>query len=564
MWRWWSVVVVTTMTTTGCGPSEQVVDPCASRTAGELVITELMLDPDGADTGAEWVELYNPGSTPRPLAGLSLYTKDLDGTNARTTVLPELLVPPGAWYVLGDVREGPPPPWVNASYGEALGALGNARGVLGLRCGTVVLDEVSWTRGTRPGHSLMLSGQVAPDAVVNDLEANWCDAPDDAIYFGIDTGTPGLANPACPVALGAPSCFENGVVRPVVLAQPGDLVLTEVMTRPHAASTANGQWFEVLALAQVDLNGLTLANGSGASTTVSSAACLRVDSGGYALFARNGDSFVNGGLPQPMVVYSLPLSTGNERLALSVGDAGIDALAVTSATLGHAWQLDPDRLDQASNDDPASFCRANERWAPDGGDFGSPGAPNPPCSPVPDGGPLLLAPNRCLDRASGTLRALRTPPAGALVITEWLANPSAVPDATGEWVELFGRAGFDLNGLTLVDASGARSTLTSAWCLGVEQGTWAVVARDTNRAANGNVPAVATFGFTLNNGAESISVLGADGGVLDQVSFAGSRAGVSTQRAPDGGATCPSTSRVWLVDGGPGDLGTPGAANDCP
>jgi hypothetical protein len=76
------------------------------------------------------------------------------------------------------------------------------------------------------------------------------------------------------------------------------------------------------------------------------------------------------------------------------------------------------------------------------------------------------------------------------------------------------------------------------------------------------VPATATFGFALNNTNESVELRRSDGGVLDSVAFASSQAGASTQRAPDGGV-CVATTRVVLVDGGRGDLGTPGRANDC-
>ena len=53
----------------GCGGDE--LPPCEAMLAkGELVITELLSDPAGADTGKEWIELYNGSGRSVPLAGL--------------------------------------------------------------------------------------------------------------------------------------------------------------------------------------------------------------------------------------------------------------------------------------------------------------------------------------------------------------------------------------------------------------------------------------------------------------------------------------------------------------
>jgi len=286
----------------GCGAGAAPVDPCVGRLAGDLVITEVMADPDGSDTGAEWIEIFNPLTTPIALEGFTLYTRDTDGSNLKSHLVKAGTVSEHGSFVFGDVRSGPNPAWVNYSYGDGLGALGNARGVVGLRCGAIVLDEVSWTSPVKPARSRLFSGAVLPSAQTNDDERFWCDAPVTDAYFGPNAGTPGERNPACLPEVAFGSCLSSGVARPSVQPRAGELVITEVMNNPSISETT-GEWLEVLARADVDLNGVTIANGTGASDTLQSSDCLRVRAGETALLARSADPALNGGLPPPKALY---------------------------------------------------------------------------------------------------------------------------------------------------------------------------------------------------------------------------------------------------------------------
>jgi hypothetical protein len=577
-----------------CGPPP-ATEACKGRLAGDLVITEAMVDPDGADTGAEWIEVYNALGTPLDLKGMTLYVKDLDGTKLKSHVIKAGSAISLGYFVLGDVRGGANPAWVNYSYGDTLGSMGNARGIIGIRCGTTVLDEVTYTTAAKSGRSRMLAdGSLVPSAVNNDNEANWCDAPTGSVYLAPNAGTPGSPNPQCMPEVTLPTCLEEGVPRPIVPPRAGDLIITEVMASPAKANDATGRWFEVLAQADVDLNGVTVQNGAGSVDTFSSKACVRVVRGEYALLARSADSFLNGDLPPPKALYSLSFASGNERILLRSGDAGIDEIAVRTSASGKAWQLDPARLDGVSNDDPANFCRAPNRWNSDGGsDFGSPGAANPACpetdagvtdggmtdAGMPDAGPVV-DPNRCLDPVSQVMRDLRRPAVGDLVITEWMADPVAVSDTVGEYFEVLVKADSDLNGLVLGDASSITTIVQHQSCLSVSADSLVLFAHSDNPLVNGNLPPVAaTFAFDLNNTTrDTIRVLGADGGVLDTVSYASARPGVSTQLDQalrdaadndDAGSLCPTLDAganrygPTLPDGGPsGDVGTPGRLND--
>ena len=141
-------------TTTPTGPA------CKSLLAGDVVVTEFMADPASTDTGKEWIELHNPTGKDVSLSGVTLFASASDGSKEKTLALPKTLVlPAGGYLALGDVRNGAVlPPWIGFSYDDALGALPNTSGAVGVRCGTNVLDKVTWTEAPKSGKSRALDG----------------------------------------------------------------------------------------------------------------------------------------------------------------------------------------------------------------------------------------------------------------------------------------------------------------------------------------------------------------------------------------------------------------------
>jgi hypothetical protein len=555
-WRPVAVAVaVALLAWTGCGSSSPTSDACKSRHASDLVFTELMLDPEGPDNGQEWLEVYNTLDADLPLSGFTLYQKDTDGTGFKAVPLTGGVVPAHGYFVFGDPAAGA---FVDSAAGAALGTLPNARGVVGLRCGDLIVDEATWTRVAVPGRSRMLEGGGAlPGTFGNDDEQRWCDAPADALYAPGNAGTPGAPNPACPGPDLGDRCQDGqgGALRPLLHPGPGDVFVTEVMARPSAAHAGTGQWLEVQARTDIDLNGVTVANSLGAHDALRGAQCLRLRAGERAVLARSTDPFINGGLPAPLATYQVAFSTLNERVVLRLGDAGLDEADLLPSASGHAWALDPAFLDAAGNDDPHHFCQATGRWSPDGGDYGSPGAPNPPCGAPP---PMPAPASRpgCLDPGTGLTREPRPPRAGQVFISEVMADPSSVPDATGEYVELSFTLAADLNGLALSVSSGASMVLESATCLPVPAGGQALLARSDDWWLNGGLPAAAAlFTFDLKNSGDRLRLRGPDGGVLDELAWTKSTSGVSLQ--VQGGRQC-LTPEGFGTRYGFGDVGTPG------
>ncbi len=386
-----------------CGlPFGEVEPACEGWRAGDVVFTELLPDPEGADTGQEWMEVHNPGRSAVDLKGLLLYAARADGSQERAYLF-EASVPvePKGHVVLGDVRSESLPAHVSHSYGDTLGALGNSGGLVGLRCGDVVVDEVRYAGPVRAGVSRIYDGRLVPDAVDNDALERWCDSPPS------DAGTPdagggsrrspGAANPACASSGGTPdagvpleaggvaSCRSprTGLLRNVSHPSPGDLVITEFMVDPKLAEDATGEWVEVYALRDVDLNGVSLSDEGARGVPLDGEPCRELRAGTHGVFARSDVPRDNGGLPSVVGTFAFGLSnsSGAHALRLTLKDVLLDEVRWSHAAIpGVSWQLDASKKDTLLNDAAASFCSTPEGFRYNSGDRGTPGMENHPCT----------------------------------------------------------------------------------------------------------------------------------------------------------------------------------------
>ena len=168
--------------------------PIVHPAAGQLVITELMVNPAGTDADEEWFEVKNTGATAFDLNGLGV---DRVGDSARPALVVSAScrsVPAGGHAVLArsaDPARNGGLPRVDATYPLSSGDAGN----LQLLDGEVVLDAVTWTDAPA-GAAAQLDPSFTSTSG-NDVEAHFCAAT--APYgAGANLGTPGAANRACP------------------------------------------------------------------------------------------------------------------------------------------------------------------------------------------------------------------------------------------------------------------------------------------------------------------------------------------------------------------------------
>lgn len=178
-------------------PPDAWVSPSPVRpsTAGSVVFSELMIDPDGGDAD-EWVELYNPSAS----QSYDLRGCTLDGMATSHTIATSFVIPPRSYATAVADREPDFEP--DYVYGRTAFLLEDDRDRVALVCGAVVIDEVSYTSmfPILMARSIMVEssvlGSMTPH-VGNDAPGAWCSAPETARYSLRNYGTPGGIN-TCP------------------------------------------------------------------------------------------------------------------------------------------------------------------------------------------------------------------------------------------------------------------------------------------------------------------------------------------------------------------------------
>jgi hypothetical protein len=342
---------------------------------GELVISEVLPDPEGTDGTQEWFELYVTRDV--DLNGLQIGTTV--GTVKETVTSASCLRATAGSYVLlaqsadPAANGGLPAPFATFSTTLLNGSGGLFVGYLG-----TVIDAITYPR-TTAGASLSLDpGKL--DASADDDPAAFCAGA--TAYGAGGKGTPGAANPSCALAPEAGPC--EGVAGPRATVPPvaGDLVISEVMADPRGADT-DQEWFELHVARDVDLNGLQIGTTAGTvKETLTSTTCLHAAAGSYVLLAHSTDPAVNGGLPAPLARFTTALVntasvSAPARLFVGLGGAELDAMTYTRVTTGASLALDPGKLDPTANDDPGAYCAGASTYG--AGGAGTPAAPNPPC-----------------------------------------------------------------------------------------------------------------------------------------------------------------------------------------
>lgn len=552
-----------------CGPADSHSQCTDTFVAGDLVITEVFADSGSTDASKEWFEIYNNTDRPLDLTGLTVTHSRPDGSSAKSHTMRQIAIAPGQYFTLGNSPQNAVSAYVDYGYDTDLGGFFNTDGgKLALSCGDEQIDAAGYDN-IKPGHSRELGDGFAPDYTLNDDQANWCEGIATEFDAG-NFGTPGAENDCQPNVVGA--CADGGGMREAVPPEVGDLVITELMPKPKQVSATLGEWFEVLAMKDVDLNGVGLDRANDVNVkpeVITSPECVHLSAGEYAVFAREIDPTMNGGV-QALGSFSFSINPAtNPDLQLVYGDQVIDAVSWSTTATGASLALDPQATDAASNDDILNFCNGSVLY--NAMDLGTPGTANTACA-------VVVQPGQCLD--GGTPRAIVKPAAGALVIDEIFANPAGTgTDAAQEWFELTNTsaASFDLNGLTVKGNPATGNPINSPDCKSIAPAGFALFAHTTDAAQNGGLPAVdGTFTFALANTNGSLSVL--DGAqVLDTVSWGAATQvdGVSIQLQPthtnvtdDDDATPTNTTDYCKAAAGQTygtamNHGTPKAVNVC-
>jgi hypothetical protein len=166
---------------------------------GEVFITEIMQNPFTlADADSEWFEIFNPSLGATYQLGGCL----VDGpTDTGFTIDGDLQIGPGEYVVLsidsaldqGFVADFQ---WLDADFN-----LSNSTDAVTLICGGNTIDTVAYDDGATfpdPNGASMSLDPPNYGAALNDMGTSWCEG---STSYNGDFGTPGAANPPCPVEM---------------------------------------------------------------------------------------------------------------------------------------------------------------------------------------------------------------------------------------------------------------------------------------------------------------------------------------------------------------------------
>ena len=282
-------------------PSEsytgELVDPCASLLS-QVRVNEWMANPEGRDSGQEWIELVNAGLSPIDITG---YTVG-DSTRPDRHVFDALILGPGEGVVVADSEAVSVRHRVLASSGSL--ALGNSSDSIVLRdANDVVVDQTSWNGA--------ISGVSFNRAV-----------------DGASTGD-FVAHTELSELTASPGTFADGS------AFGGTLVINEVLPNPSGTDSGN-EYVEFFnpGPALVDVSGWSLEDGIRVRHVFPPGSVIAP--GAYLVVYDDGDhSDVVGAVNSS--TGTLSLNNGDEVLGLFDADGELrDLVAWTDAPDGTA------------------------------------------------------------------------------------------------------------------------------------------------------------------------------------------------------------------------------------
>jgi predicted extracellular nuclease len=162
-------------------------------------------------------------------------------------------------------------------------------------------------------------------------------------------------------------------------AEPGEVVINEIMQNPSAVADSDGEWFELYNStgSSIDINGWTIRDEDFDSHVIDNGGPLNIPAGGFLVLARNANTSTNGGVIADYEYIDIALANSSDELVLIDTDTNeIDRVewddgATFPDPNGASMALKDPALD---NNDGTNWCIAVTPYGD--GDLGTPGLAN--------------------------------------------------------------------------------------------------------------------------------------------------------------------------------------------
>ncbi|MBK9648044.1 MAG: lamin tail domain-containing protein [Deltaproteobacteria bacterium] len=251
-------------------------DPDECVLLGGVVINELLPNSAGSDN-ADWLELYNPGTSEVTLTGWTLEYGTSTYSSAKS--LSDVVIPAGGLVLIHDDGFTPPSGATGYNLSIDLGTGSNSDAVRVVNClgepvDTVVYsdpNENSWVDDSGAVATSFAPKPNSEESIGRRIDGHDTDqSGEDFTLYLVSEVTPGQPNPV-PF-----DCAADGELE--------GLVINEIMTTPDTA-LAPGEWIELLNVSggELTLTGWTLNTGKSSYDKTYALDTLTVPADGYVL-----------------------------------------------------------------------------------------------------------------------------------------------------------------------------------------------------------------------------------------------------------------------------------------
>ncbi|MDH5301615.1 MAG: hypothetical protein OEW58_09660 [Gammaproteobacteria bacterium] len=321
---------------------------------GELLISEVFANPDGADQGREWLEIYVNSTTPRLANGLEIKQKNsLTGNERRWTFEAKQCVPLAAQsYAVIAADASLPGLGKQAISIPQLQLYNDVSEISLLRAGQQIDNALLPVAINNVSSGVSFEQYQVSE---NDRTEQFCSARRESAW---GKSSPGTANDPC-----GEVCWRQGTWQPLRKLMPADLQITEILTNPEGAD--NGRdWLQLrLTTSEArDLNDASvvhrLLTGSERRWQLLSADCLEALPGKPLILSGDGNDLaalnINAMTISGLDMYSSEVGT----LQLWQGSVSIDSAHAAKGVSGVAQRL---ISPQADNDLGTSWCAVPDK-----------------------------------------------------------------------------------------------------------------------------------------------------------------------------------------------------------